>query len=290
MRRLVSLTAVLGCAGPGLLTDGTSVSLGGHSRGALRDARRLPPSGEGYVVPETWRLRQSNYGTDEMVGALVRSARRVARELSGATMGVADLSRRGGGESPEHRSHHAGRDADLHFYSTDPAGKPLPPPRLYMERYGADGVALQPPGPPPAAENVLTGPPRRFDAQRNWHLVRALIEDPVADVQWIFVASSLEERLLAYAQAAGEPAVLVSQASEVMHQPLDSAGHNDHFHVRVYCTAPDRALGCRDRGPGRWHKKLLKYDRPLPIVSVRGPAIPVALRRWWTSASTALPF
>jgi penicillin-insensitive murein endopeptidase len=289
MRRLVALVLLPACAGPGLLTDGTSVSLGGHSRGVLRGARRLPPSGEGYVVTETWRLRQSNYGTDELVGALVRSSRRVAREAPGATLGVADLSRRPGGESPEHRSHHSGRDADLQFFSMDAAGKPLPPPRLVMERYGADGVAVPAPGPVPVGETVAVGPPRRFDAQRNWLLVRALLEDPLADVQWIFVASALEERVLAWAQAAGEPPWLIAQASEVMHQPLDSAGHNDHFLVRVYCSPEDRALGCVDRGPARWRKKLLKYDRPLPVGGGKAPGVLQAVLRWWPGASS-LPF
>jgi penicillin-insensitive murein endopeptidase len=221
----------------------------------------------------------------------VRAARQVARAHPGATLGVADLSRRGGGESPEHRSHHTGRDADLHFFSVDDAGKPLPPPSIVMERYGANGVALPSEVPPPVGETVVAGPTRRFDAQRNWMLVRALIEDPVADVQWLFVASSLEERMLAYAQAAGEPPWLITQASEVMHQPLDSAGHNDHLHVRVYCSPDDRAQGCVDRGPSRWYKKLLKYDRPLVASSRTGTgAAAAALRTWWPGASSAWPF
>ena len=287
--RSIGLLALAGCAGPGLLTDGTTVSLGAHSRGALRDGRRLPPSGDGYVIPATWKLRQGNYGTDELVGAVVRAARRVSRERPGGTLGVADLSRRGGGESPEHRSHHSGRDVDLHFFSTDASGGPLPPPALYMERYGADGAGLGAAAAEPPGETGGIGPTRQFDAQRNWHLVRAFLEDPVADVQWIFVATTLEERMLAYAQAAGEPPRLIAQASEVMHQPLDSGGHNDHLHVRIHCPPRDQALGCQDRGPPRWRKKTLKYDgRP------RGSPWPpmassAALRRLWVGMPLPLP-
>jgi penicillin-insensitive murein endopeptidase len=286
--RWIGLTILVGCAGPGLLTDGTSVSFGAHSRGVLRDGRRLPPRGEGYVIPENWRKRQSNYATDELVGAVVRAARRVARERPGAMLGVADLSRKGGGESPEHRSHHSGRDVDLHLYSTDADGKPLPPPALYMERYGPDGTGLGVAVAPPPGETVAIGPPRRFDAQRNWHLVRALLEDPVADVQWIFVATSLEERLLAYAQAAGEPPRLIAHASEVMHQPLDSGGHNDHYHVRIYCPPGDQGLGCQERGPPRWRKKLLKYDGPLRAPPARLSSS--LLRRFCVGLPIPLPF
>jgi penicillin-insensitive murein DD-endopeptidase len=290
--RLFVLVAAVGCAGPGLLTDGTSVSVGSHARGLLRRGRRLPPEGEGYRIPGAWKVRQSNYGTDELVGAVVHAARRVARERPGGMLGVADLSLKGGAESSKHRSHLSGRDVDLHFYSTDAKGMPLPPPELYLERYGAGGVGLGASDAPPPGEGAIAGPPRRFDAARNWLLVRALLEDATAEVQWIFVATPLEERLLAYAQAAGEPPALIEQASLVLHQPLDSSGHNDHFHVRLYCAPGDRALGCQDRGPARWRKKLLKYDRPLPMAASRlGATVPLALlRRMGSGVTVQLPF
>ncbi len=37
------------------------------------------------------------------------------------TLGVADLSLKGGAESTKHRSHLSGRDADLHFKSSSPS-------------------------------------------------------------------------------------------------------------------------------------------------------------------------
>jgi len=279
------------CAGPGLLTDGTSVSFGAHGRGALRDGAWLPPVGDGYIVPPTWRQRRSNYGTDELVGLIVRSARRVSRELPGATLGVADLSRKGGGESPEHRSHHSGRDADLHFYSNDPDGIPLPPPRLQMQHYGANGVALARETTPLVGETAALGPTRHFDARRNWLLVRALVEDPLVEVQWIFIAATLERRLLVHAQAAAEPPQVITQASQVMHQPLDSAGHTDHIHVRIFCPPGDRALGCWDRGPTRWRKKRIKYDGRLPSPAARdGIVLPAVLDRLWVGMPLRLPF
>ena len=35
---------------------------------------------------------------------------------------------------------------------------------------------------------------------------------------------------------------------EACKQPGDSAPHNDHLHVRIYCPIEDRQFGCVDRG------------------------------------------
>ena len=81
---LPTLTA--GCFGVGLLTDGTSVSGGTINNGYLRNGRRLPPR-IGYVIPQLWQDRGANFGTDEMVNAIMRSARRVAKEYPGPPWG-----------------------------------------------------------------------------------------------------------------------------------------------------------------------------------------------------------
>src|SRR5262249_7532585 len=106
-----------GCAGPGLLTDGTSISMGSFNHGALRRGARLPVRGPGYVVPALWATRGTQYGTDELVAAIERVAKRVAREWPGALLGLGDLSQKGGGDSVLHRSHENGRDADLIYYA-----------------------------------------------------------------------------------------------------------------------------------------------------------------------------
>ncbi|HET6284733.1 MAG TPA: hypothetical protein VFH73_27500, partial [Polyangia bacterium] len=41
-----------------------------------------------------------------------------------------------------------------------------------------------------------------------------------------------------------------------------SEPHDDHMHVRFYCDPGDRRLGCADRGPVRWWKKMWKYMAP----------------------------
>lgn len=250
---------LLGCLGPGLLTDGTSVSMGSFTQGALRHGKRLPPTGEGYQVPQLWRDRGASFSTDEFIHAIQRAARRVAREYPGGVLGVADLSLRGGGDSELHRSHENGRDADLIWYAQDLSGKPTPPVSS-MPRYDARFVARPPRETPGVAFGAFT--PRRFDVARNWALVRALLEDPGVEIQYLFVHSNLRRAMLQHAHAVGDDADLVDRADALLRQPGDSLPHDDHLHVRIYCSAADRPYGCRDQGPVRWWKKRYKYMPP----------------------------
>ena len=43
--------------------------------------------------------------------------------------------------------------------------------------------------------------------------------------------------------AVHDPRVLV-RAAYVLHQPSSGNPHRDHFHVRIRCTAQERAAGC----------------------------------------------
>ena len=265
MRRALTLALLLlplaasGCYGPGMFTDWSSISVGTFGKGWLRHGRGLPAKGEGYVVPELWRSRDARYGTDELVMAIERAARRVRREYPGSLLGVADLSRRGGGDSTLHRSHENGRDADLIYYAVDDKGRPVTPVNS-MPRYDGQLVAR----PPRPTEGVRFGPfsPRRFDVRRNWALVRALLEDPYIEVQYLFCNTALRARLLAFAHSIGEDPGVLDRAEALLHQPGDSLPHDDHLHLRIYCAADDRAFGCVDRGPTRWWKKRWKYLPP----------------------------
>lgn len=241
-----------GCAVLGGVHDGTSVSSGGSNEGALVNAVKLPVKGDGYQIPKTWATRGLNWGTEELVTLIVRAARRVEREMPGATLYVADLSPRRGGPSAWHRSHQSGRDADLHFFVVDENGQPAAAPAAMLE-LGDDGCT-------PATDDAGSPIARScFDVARNWALVRALAEDPVTDVQYLFIYEPLAKMLLDHARAQGEPEALIQKADALLHQPGDSLPHNDHLHVRIYCPAGDRDLGCKDRGPLRWFKKSYKY-------------------------------
>ena len=252
--------AVAGCAAA-FGQDGTSVSLGTHADGALRSPVQLPPDGDGYTVPARWRSRNSNYGTEELVGALVRAARTVDRQAPGGVAAIGDLSRRSGGASVEHKSHQSGRDVDVFYYAVDEKGRPVVPGEA-MFRFNAEGRAVRWSPPRGFQAPNRSVPAYRFDERRNWALVRALITDPGAEVQWIFVQHQLAALLLHEAAATGEDPSVLARAAFILREPSDSEPHDDHMHVRLYCAAQDRAFGCVDKGPTRWWKKLWKYMAP----------------------------
>ena len=243
---------VVGCARLGVIDDGSSVSWGASNGGLILRPARLPDRGDGYRVPSKWRGRGLRYGTDELVGMIVHVSRRVAAEYPGSRLTVADMAQEDGGESAHHHSHQSGRDVDLVFFAHDLRGKRLEPADMqcFALCEGQDGRV--------EAASAAT-PSVRFDVERNWALVRALVENPVADVQFIFVHEPLRQLLLDYAVSIGEPDDLIAQASAVMQQPGDSLKHDDHFHVRIYCSSDDRLQGCIDRGDLRWTKKDAKH-------------------------------
>jgi penicillin-insensitive murein endopeptidase len=234
-----------GCGSLASISDGTSVSYGWTNRGRILGAVELPVRGDGYLIPPTWSSRGLNWGTEELVGLLVRAGRRLAAEGVGATLYIADMSPRAGGPSAWHKSHQAGRDADVLFFSVDDGGRPMGPP-----------AAMLP-----------------FDTARNWQLVRALVDDATVDVQFLFISSALRQKLLDHAVEASEPADLIERASAVLVQPGDAPPHDDHLHVRIYCPVSDRSMGCRESGPIRWFKKGYKYaaDR-VPLLTVMAQA------------------
>ena len=89
----------------------------------------------------------------------------------------------------------------------------------------------------------------RIDIDRTWQLTRALLTNNEIDLLWVFVSQDVEAMLVQHAQALGEPNWLVWRALQVLHQPRDSAPHDDHMHVRVACTAQERPAGCEGGGP-----------------------------------------
>jgi len=128
-----------------------------------------------------------------------------------------------------------------------------------MFHFAPDGRAVR--WSPPHGVRAPSGgiPAVRFDARRNWAFVRALLSDPESEVQWIFIHRALAAALLQEATRQGDDPALVARASFIMKQPSDAEVHDDHMHVRLYCAAADRRLGCVDKGPVRWWKKMWKY-------------------------------
>jgi penicillin-insensitive murein DD-endopeptidase len=212
---------------------GGSVSVGHANDGALRDGVRLPDTATGLVSISSSRVPEPKYGTTELVAAILEAAAEVARLAPGPSLHVGDLSVQGGGPTAGHESHQAGRDADLLFFMLDAAGLPT---RSRAARF--DGAGL---------EEGAGADARRFDTARNWIVLRSLVENRHAHLQRVLVSEPLRALLLAHARSIGEPAWIVERAGEVTCDSWSS--HDNHFHVRVFCTAEDYRQGCRDEDP-----------------------------------------
>ncbi len=223
-----------GCAPLGVITDGTSISVGRPSNGYLRDGHRLPDRGEGFMTRDPWKLRGNRYGTDELLDLLTGVGRRLATH-KGPRVVVADLSGPNGGASHKwHRSHQNGRDVDLVYFMRDPEGAPME----------ADAMRIFDP-----QGKARDGSGITVDIGRTWLLVRELVTAHEATVQWVFMYEPIAQKVIEHAVTSHEPEELIARVRLALKQPGDSAPHNDHMHVRVYCSDRDRAFGCVDIGP-----------------------------------------
>jgi len=194
------------------------------------------------------RMNDRHWGLVRFAQAIERAAAVVERERPGGTLSVGDLSSPlGGGPALPHFSHRSGVDADLLFYVSALDGAPVVSPGFI--HVGADGLA-QSPG---------DGRWLRFDVEREWLLIKALVEDPLARVEWIFVSDVVKARLLQWARARGELTETIFRADSVMAQPSRGGVHDDHIHVRASCSPEELVAGCMATGPRRlW----LEYEKP----------------------------
>ena len=239
-------------------SDGGSVSVGSHSKGALVHGVAVPFEGAGYEVHPDWRPRDHRFATEPVARWLTAVFREVAEEVPDSTAHLGDISSRRGGDAALHRSHASGRDVDIFYFACDATGAPLHE-LPAMLHFGEGG----------RAERWSTGragrvvahpvPEAWFDAHRNWALVQSMLSRPEAEVQWIFIHRALAGLLLAEAEREGADPAVVMRALALLHQPTDSQPHDDHMHVRLFCDPADRAFGCTDKGPKRWLKKHWKY-------------------------------
>ena len=219
-----------------------SLSIGTVTGGYLVNARRLPsPHPHLTTLPRQYQ-RGFQYAGDPLVQLVADAADHVGEKYPDARVPLGNFSRKGGGNIPQSVSHNNGRDADIAFFVIDEEGQPTNPPDLLkFDEHGRFEGTFN------GEELVL-----EFDVERNWRLVEGLIESDGADIQYIFVSNPLRRMLLAEARRQGASASTLRIASRVLVQPGGNAlPHDDHFHLRIHCTAEDFAAGCRERGrPG----------------------------------------
>lgn len=254
-RRELMLSALLafganGCLGtPTPLAPNLHGSVGVPHHGVQTDSVELPIRGPGFVRFRP--LGQYYSGNPRLVAAIQAAAATVAERLpGGAPLTIGDLSARRGGRIPGHNSHRTGRDVDLLWYVTTPAGAPVPSPGFI--RVQSDGLA----------EIYESKQFLRLDVAREWLLVKTLLQSHAVAVQFMFVSHDVESLLIEYARARGEPLDLVWHAETVMLEPSDSAPHDDHLHLRIACSPEEAVNGCEGGGP---------YWEWLPELPALGP-------------------
>ncbi len=232
------MSLLCGCIELGVVTDGSSISVGKTSGGYLVDGKRLPDKGEGFMTREVWLARDNRFGTDEMIELVTGVARRLVPQMKGAKLVIGDMSSRHGGNglanTAFHRSHQSGRDTDVVYPMRDVEGKPFEADAMHA--FDGRGRSHD--------KSNLT-----LDVPRTWLLVKELVSAPEATVQFIFMYEPIAQLVIEHATAIGEPPQVIAKARRALRQPGDSARHDDHMHVRIYCSSSDREFGCVDFGP-----------------------------------------
>lgn len=238
------------------LPGSTSTSVRGPNDGELRGGVAFPLNGPGLRF-NPLRGGHARYGTVEVVQSLVRAGMRVNQDFPGSELVVNDLGLRRGGPIAHHSSHQAGRDVDVLFYVTDPQGNVL----------RGVGAPLDPNGEGVDFKNLVDPSddvPLRMDLPRSWRFVEMMLLDQNAVVQRIFLAEHLRTILLAHARRVNANAQAIARFEEVTCQP--GTPHDDHFHIRFFCTAEDiRRGGCEDSAPiYPWHRAAMRAQRVSP--------------------------
>jgi len=155
-----------------------------------------------------WKLREPGeaWATDETIDFIVTAIEAVEARYPGSPrLVIGDLSNPRGGRIDRHRSHQAGRDADIGFY--------------YLQGEAGTFRALR----------------KDLDAPRTWALVRALVAE--TDVERIFIDRSVIKLLYDQAVLEGDDrgwlADIFGRTSEkgiIQHERR----HKDHLHARFY--------------------------------------------------------
>jgi len=240
------------------LPESHSTSIGTPTEGTLTGGVPLPLRGPGLLFNPA-KDPNARHGTVELVAALVRAAAVVDVRLPGGTLEVGDLSMPQGGDIPGHVSHRSGRDVDVLFYFLDETGAPA----------DAKAIPVEPSGWGTDYGDLSTADDdRRFqlDVPRTWAFLEALAQDEGSHVNRVFVVEHLRELLLSHARETKAPALAIERVAAWTCQP--NFPHDDHMHIRVYCTPQDIAAGCEDTPPFYpWHLEHLEAHDTKPVTA-----------------------
>jgi murein endopeptidase len=209
-----------------------SISIGTVTEGFVVNANALPSSSQYFDILPRQKKRNLVYGTDEVIDLIDWTAQQHFAQ-TGQVLWLGNIGKRGGGDIPYSVSHNSGRDFDMAFCYRDQSGKFVVPPDLVS--VDSQGVSIQPPG-----EYI-------FDVECTYSLVKNLFAYEGVQIKFILVSTPLKKRLLAHAKTVSASSSLIEKIDTLLFQPGRSP-HNDHLHVRVYCSEEDVGGGCNNIG------------------------------------------
>lgn len=175
-----------------------------NGSGALVAGVQLPPSSD-----YTLKHPALAWGTARTVRLLQRALSRHRRRAGGPKVRVGDLSKRGGGHLPPHKSHRTGKDVDIG----------------YVIRGAKDGTRF------------LRATRKNLDVERTWRLINTLLQ--TSEVRYIFMDYPIQGWLYDHAKRRGVGQATLDELFQYPRGERRAAGviraepgHDDHFHIR----------------------------------------------------------
>lgn len=221
---------------PGEGYEDGSRSVGTVTEGYLIDATQIPTDNPRLKFLEVQAQRRLFFTSTEMRTLVEKASDYVEEVLPGTPIYLGNFGALGGGDIPYSVSHNSGRDADIAFHTLAPSGNVWVP-KSFIE-FAENGTWTD-----PTTQGVY-----RFDVPRNWAVIEGLLAHHKGQLQAIFVSNGLRRLLLDHAARMGVRASVRQEASMLLAQPSGSLPHNDHFHIRLFCSARDVSAGCQDTG------------------------------------------
>lgn len=201
--------------------DANSNPIGFYSNGCIAGAKALPLDGEGYQAMRTSRNRQ--YGTAELIQYIEQLA--ISVKALGSGLLIGDMGQPRGGPMPYgHASHQMGLDVDIWFW-THPEQNTRS--LTFDEREKLPMLTV-------LNANGLVDP-TKFTKEHYMKLKLASASD---QVQRIFVNPAIKVYLCSS---------LDEKDRGWLHKLRPWPGHDEHFHVRLYC--PKDAKDCETQDP-----------------------------------------
>jgi penicillin-insensitive murein endopeptidase len=187
-------------------TPGPTQSIGFYSAGCLQGAQALPLDGPGY---EAIRISRNRYWGHPVTLQFIQALAEKIRAAGQAYLYIGDVGQpRGGPALTGHASHQNGLDADI-WYERQPGPRSPPAQREHpqLRSLVIDDQMLN--------DQVFN--------QQHVTLIRTAAEMPGLDR--LFVNRWIKARLCA----------TVTGDRSWLHKVVPWYGHDDHFHIRLYC-------------------------------------------------------